>query len=58
MSSRLPRKTFNHILVFLAVPQERSFTCAATKLGVSQSALSHTMVRCRRRSGRLPHPRH
>lgn len=31
------------ILAFLAVAQERSFTRAAAKLGVSQSALSHAM---------------
>src|SRR3954468_4015535 len=31
------------ILAFLAVAQERSFTRAAAKLGISQSALSHTV---------------
>lgn len=31
------------LLVFLAVARERSFTRAAAKLGVSQSALSHTI---------------
>jgi DNA-binding transcriptional LysR family regulator len=31
------------ILAFLAVAQERSFTRAAAKLGISQSALSHTI---------------
>jgi DNA-binding transcriptional LysR family regulator len=39
----MPRETINDILAFLAVAQERSFTRAAAKLGVSQSALSHTM---------------
>jgi DNA-binding transcriptional LysR family regulator len=33
----------NDLLAFLAVGQERSFTRAAAKLGVSQSALSHTI---------------
>jgi DNA-binding transcriptional LysR family regulator len=33
----------NDLLAFLAVGQERSFTRAAAKLGVSQSALSHTV---------------
>jgi DNA-binding transcriptional LysR family regulator len=31
------------LLAFLAVAQERSFTRAAAKLGISQSALSHTI---------------
>jgi DNA-binding transcriptional LysR family regulator len=33
----------NDLLAFLAIGQERSFTRAAAKLGVSQSALSHTI---------------
>jgi DNA-binding transcriptional LysR family regulator len=33
----------NDLLAFMAVGQERSFTRAAAKLGVSQSALSHTI---------------
>src|SRR5437667_10557981 len=33
----------NDLLAFLAVARERSFTRAAAKLGVSQSALSHTI---------------
>src|SRR5947209_9630688 len=33
----------NDLLVFRAVATERSFTRAAAKLGVSQSALSHTI---------------
>jgi len=37
------RANLNDLLAFLAVGQERSFTKAAAKLGVSQSALSHTM---------------
>src|SRR3954467_15587217 len=39
----MARENINDILAFLAVAQERSFTRAAAKLGVSQSALSHTM---------------
>ena len=34
---------FRDILAFLAVARERSFTRAAAQLGVSQSALSHTI---------------
>jgi len=37
------RHNVNDILAFLAVARERSFTKAAAKLGVSQSALSHTI---------------
>ncbi len=37
------RGTLSDLLAFLAVGRERSFTKAAAKLGVSQSALSHTM---------------
>src|SRR6266496_3253396 len=39
----MPRENFNDILAFLAVGKQRSFTRAAAKLGVSQSALSHTI---------------
>ncbi|MDE2498022.1 MAG: LysR family transcriptional regulator [Xanthomonadaceae bacterium] len=39
----MPRSTINDLLAFVAVARERSFTRAAAKLGVSQSALSHTM---------------
>ena len=34
---------FNHLQVFVLVARERSFTRAALQLGVSQSALSHTI---------------
>lgn len=37
------RETVNDLLAFLAVAREGSFTKAAAKLGVSQSALSHTI---------------
>src|ERR1700733_1111118 len=39
----MPRENFNDLLAFLAVAKERSFTRAAAQLGVSQSALSHTI---------------
>src|SRR5581483_3391749 len=39
----MPRKNLNDLLAFLAVARERSFTRAAAQLGVSQSALSHTV---------------
>ena len=39
----MPRENLNDILVFLAIAREKSFTRAAAKLGVSQSALSHTI---------------
>ena len=37
------RADVNDLLAFLAVARERSFTKAAAQLGVSQSALSHTI---------------
>jgi DNA-binding transcriptional LysR family regulator len=37
------RENANDLLAFLAVARERSFTRAAAKLGISQSALSHTL---------------
>lgn len=39
----MPRQNVNDLLAFLAVARERSFTRAAAQLGVSQSALSHTI---------------
>jgi DNA-binding transcriptional LysR family regulator len=39
----MPRENVNDLTAFLAVAKERSFTRAAAKLGVSQSALSHTI---------------
>ena len=39
----MPRENVNDLLAFLTVANERSFTKAAAKLGVSQSALSHTI---------------
>ncbi|MGN6651825.1 LysR family transcriptional regulator [Trinickia sp.] len=39
----MPRENLNDLLVFIAVSREKSFTRAAAKLGVSQSALSHAI---------------
>jgi DNA-binding transcriptional LysR family regulator len=39
----MPLGNLNDLMAFLAVGQERSFTRAAARLGVSQSALSHTI---------------
>lgn len=39
----MPRENFNDLLAFVTVAREGSFTRAAAQLGVSQSALSHTM---------------
>lgn len=39
----MPRQNVNDLLAFLAVAKARSFTRAAAKLGVSQSALSHAI---------------
>src|SRR5919112_5883357 len=39
----MQRGHLDDLLAFVAVGQERSFTRAAAKLGISQSALSHTI---------------
>lgn len=39
----MTRQSINDLIAFLAVARERSFTKAAARLGVSQSALSHTI---------------
>jgi DNA-binding transcriptional LysR family regulator len=39
----MQREDISDLLAFIAVARERSFTRAAAQLGVSQSALSHTM---------------
>ncbi len=39
----MPRENVTDLIAFLAVARERSFTRAAAQLGVSQSALSHTI---------------
>ena len=47
----MQRSNLNDLLAFLAVARERSFTKAAAKLGVSQSALSHTLRALEERLG-------
>jgi len=47
----MPRENLNDILALLAVARDRSFTRAAAKLGVSQSALSHTIRELEARLG-------
>lgn len=39
----MPRENYNDLLAFITVARERSFTRAAAQIGVSQSALSHTI---------------
>src|SRR5438132_7466324 len=45
------RGNLDDLLAFVAVARERSFTNAAAKLGVSQSALSHTIRELEARLG-------
>lgn len=45
------REELGSLAMFLAVAEERSFTRAAAKLGISQSALSHSMRRLETRLG-------
>src|SRR6476469_1084336 len=47
----MPRDNIKDMLAFLAVAQERSFTRAAARLGISQSALSHTIRELEARLG-------
>jgi DNA-binding transcriptional LysR family regulator len=47
----MPRQNVNDLLAFLAVAKEGSFTRAAAKLDVSQSALSHTIRSLEERLG-------
>src|SRR3954449_4452162 len=47
----MQRRNLDDLLAFVAVARERSFTKAAAKLGVSQSALSHTMRQLEDRLG-------
>ena len=45
------REELGSLAMFLAVAEERSFTRAAAKLGISQSALSHSMRRLETKLG-------
>lgn len=47
----MARQNVNDLLAFLAVARERSFTKAAARFGVSQSALSHTIRQLEARLG-------
>jgi DNA-binding transcriptional LysR family regulator len=47
----MPRQPINDLAAFIAVARERSFTKAAARLGVSQSALSHTISGLEKRLG-------
>jgi DNA-binding transcriptional LysR family regulator len=47
----MARANLNDLVAFVAVAQEKSFTRAAAKLGVSQSALSHTITALEARLG-------
>src|SRR5437588_2192537 len=47
----MQRGNLNQLVVFVAVGRERSFTKAAATLGVSQSALSHTIRELEERLG-------
>jgi len=47
----MAKEDFNNLLWFLAVAEERSFTRAAAKLGISQSTLSHTIKQLEARMG-------
>lgn len=47
----MARENFNELMAFLAVAREQSFTRAAAKFGISQSALSHTIRQLESRLG-------
>jgi len=47
----MPRHDVNDLIAFLAVARERSFTRAAAQIGVSRSALSHSMLALEARLG-------
>ena len=47
----MPTSNFHDVVAFIAVARERNFTKAAAKLGVSQSALSHTIRELEARLG-------
>jgi len=47
----MARENLNDLVAFVAIARERSFTRAAAQLGVSQSALSHTLRALEERIG-------
>ncbi|MTJ81427.1 MAG: LysR family transcriptional regulator [Telmatospirillum sp.] len=47
----MARENLNDLMAFLAVARDRSFTRAAARLGLSQSALSHTVRALEERMG-------
>lgn len=47
----MQRGSLDQLVSFVAVARERSFTSAAAKLNVSQSALSHTIREIEERLG-------
>lgn len=47
----MARENVNDLIAFLAVARDRSFTRAAARIGVSQSALSHTIRQLETRLG-------
>ncbi len=47
----MARENFNELLLFLAVAEERSFTKAATRLGMAQSTVSHAVRQLEERLG-------
>jgi DNA-binding transcriptional LysR family regulator len=47
----MPRTSINDLTAFMTVARERSFTRAAARIGVSQSALSHTISALEKRLG-------
>jgi DNA-binding transcriptional LysR family regulator len=47
----MPRTSINDLTAFITVARERSFTRAAARIGVSQSALSHTITALEKRLG-------
>jgi DNA-binding transcriptional LysR family regulator len=49
--TRMSRENINDLFAFFAVAQERSFTRAAARLGISQSSLSHTVRALETRMG-------